>query len=96
MWIKNKLLLIDTAIRNIEGEISIDEAAELLNSYYEENFKTDSDDSIEEADKVSLRIAEILLEKAFSFTPHEYISIHKKLFVGIYNHAGKIRDYNNY
>ncbi len=49
---------------------------------------------MEEADKVSLRIAEILLEKAFSFTPHEYISIHKKLFVGIYNHAGKIRDYN--
>lgn len=30
--------LIDTAIKNIEGDISIDEAGELLNSYYEENF----------------------------------------------------------
>ena len=28
--------LIDTAIKNIEGDISIDEAGELLNSYYEE------------------------------------------------------------
>ena len=86
--------LIDTAIRNIEGDISIDEASELLNSYYEENPKTDSDDRTEEADKVALRIAKILSEKAFSFTPNEYISIHKKLFIGIYKHAGKIRDYN--
>ena len=30
--------LIDTAIKNIEGDISIDEAGELLNSYYKENF----------------------------------------------------------
>ena len=26
--------------------------------------------------------------------PDEYISIHRKLFQGIYKHAGKIRDYN--
>ena len=36
----------------------------------------------------------ILSEKAFSFIPNEYISIHKKLFAGIYGHAGKLRDYN--
>jgi hypothetical protein len=41
-----------------------------------------------------LRIAKILSEKAFSFTPNEYISIHRKLFTGIYSHAGRIRDYN--
>ncbi|MCQ2497040.1 MAG: Fic family protein [Lachnospiraceae bacterium] len=92
--LKTSKYLIDTAIRNIEGDISIDEASELLNSYYEENPKTDSDDRTEEADKVALRIAKILSEKAFSFNPNEYISIHKKLFTGIYNHAGKIRDYN--
>lgn len=33
-------------------------------------------------------------EKAFSFTPNQYLSIHKKLFNGIYPHAGCIRDYN--
>lgn len=86
--------LIDTAIKNIEGDISIDQAGELLNSYYEENPKSDATDRTEEADKVSLRIAKILSEKAFSFTPNEYISIHRKLFTGIYSHAGRIRDYN--
>ena len=91
---KTSQYLVDTAIRNIEGDISIEEAGELLNSYYEENPKSDKDDRTEEADKVALRIAKILSEKAFSFTPNEYISIHKKLFIGIYTHAGKIRDYN--
>lgn len=41
-----------------------------------------------------MRIAQILSERAFSFTPNEYLSIHRKLFTGIYKHAGKIRDYN--
>ena len=92
--LKTSQYLIDTAIKNIEGEISIDEAQSLLNSYYEENPKNDSKDRTEEADKVAARIAKLLSEKAFSFTPNEYISIHKKLFIGIYSHAGKIRDYN--
>ena len=52
------------------------------------------DERTEEADKVSSRIAEILSETAFSFSPNEYIAIHRKLFQGIYKHAGKIRDYN--
>ena len=52
------------------------------------------DERTEEADKVASRIAEILSETAFSFSPNEYISIHRKLFQGIYSHAGKIRDYN--
>ena len=92
--LKPSKYLIDTAIKNIEGDISIDEAQELLNTYYEENPKADTDDRTEEADKVAVRIAKILSEKAFSFTPNEYISIHKKLFTGIYGHAGKLRDYN--
>ena len=92
--LKPSKYLIDTAIKNIEGDISIDEAQNLLNTYYEENPKADTDDRTEEADKVAVRIAKILSEKAFSFTPNEYISIHKKLFAGTYGHAGKLRDYN--
>ena len=92
--LKTSQYLLDTAIKNIEGDISIDEAGELLNSYYEENPVLDNNDRTEEADKVAHRIAKILSEKGFSFTPNEYISIHKKLFIGIYNHAGKLRDYN--
>ena len=92
--LKTSKYLIDTAIKNIKGDISIDEAQELLNTYYEENPKADTEDRTEEADKVAVRIAKILSEKAFSFTSNEYISIHKKLFAGIYGHAGKLRDYN--
>ena len=90
--LKTSEYLIDTAIKNIEGDISMEEAQEILNAYYEENPQSDKEDRTEEADKVAARIAKILSEKAFSFTPNEYISIHKKLFAGIYDHAGKLRD----
>lgn len=93
--LKPSKYLIDTAIHNIEGEITMKEAQSLIDSYYEERPVHLSDDErTEEADKVSSRIAEILSETAFSFSANEYISIHRKLFLGIYNHAGKIRDYN--
>lgn len=81
--------LLNTAIRNIEGEISFDEADCLLQTYYEENPSGDPSDRTEEADKVSARIAKILSEKAFSFTPNEYLAIHRRLFAGIYSHAVK-------
>ena len=93
--LKPSKYLIDTAIQNIEGKITMKEAQSLIDSYYEERPVHLSDDErTEEADKVSSRIAEILSETAFSFSPHEYIAIHRKLFQGIYKHAGKIRDYN--
>ena len=93
--LKPSKYLIDTAIQNIEGKITMKEAQSLIDSYYKERPVYLSDDErTEEADKVSSRIAEILSETAFSFSPNEYISIHRKLFQGIYKHAGKIRDYN--
>ena len=93
--LKPSKYLIDTAIKNIEGKITMKEAQNLIDSYYEERpVHLPDDERTEEADKVSLRIAEILSETAFSFSPNEYIAIHRKLFQGIYNHAGKIRDYN--
>ena len=93
--LKPSKYLIDTAIQNIEGKITMKEAQSLIDSYYEERPVHLSDDErTEEADKVSFHIAEILSETAFSFSPNEYISIHRKLFRGIYKHAGKIRDYN--
>ena len=93
--LKPSKYLVDTAIQNIEGKITMKEAQSLIDSYYEERPVHLSDDErTEEADKVSSRIAEILSETAFSFSPNEYISIHRKLFWGIYKHAGKIRDYN--
>lgn len=93
--LKPSQYLIDTAIQNIEGKITIKEAQNLIDSYYEERpVHLLDDERTEEADKVSSRIAQILSEAAFSFSPNEYISIHRKLFQGIYKHAGQIRDYN--
>ena len=85
--------LYETAKKNIDGEITIDEADERINAYYESK-ESRADQGTEEADKVSARIARLLSEKAFVFSPMQYISIHKELFQGIYSHAGKIRDYN--
>ena len=88
--------LVETARRNIEGEITVAEAGDIIGEYYKskkvraEAAKTRTD----EADIVSQRIAAILAEPTFSFSPASYVAIHRKLFVGIYKHAGKIRDYN--
>ena len=93
--LKPSKYLIDTAIQNMEGKITMKEAQSLIDSYYKEKpYHLFDDERAEEADKVSFRIAEILSETAFSFSPNEYISIHRKLFQGIYKHAGKIREYN--
>ena len=88
--------LLDTAKRHIEGDISIGEAKELIDSYYKSTSgrKEVENDRTEEADKVAARITELIEEKTFSFTPAQLISIHRRLFEGIYKLAGRIRDYN--
>ena len=88
--------LIQQAKENIEDKISIDEVQYRIDSYYKtlSNRQSDTDDRTEEADKVSARITEILSGDTFSFSPVEYVSIHGRLFSGIYKFAGKIRDYN--
>lgn len=84
--------LVDLAKKNIEGQMSLQVLHTLLENYYESY--PNQEDRTAEADIVSLRMSELLLEKAFSFTPNEYLSIHRQLFTDIYAHAGSIRDYN--
>ncbi|MCX6231506.1 MAG: Fic family protein [Bacteroidetes bacterium] len=86
--------LIETARKNIEGDITIEEVKQQIDSYYRQHPVKNDESRTEEADKVSARIAEILSEKSFTFSPAEYIAIHRRLFQGIYKYAGKIRDYN--
>lgn len=85
--------LLNTAKENIDGNISIDEVKKRINSYYEESGRHASKGT-EEADKVSVHIAEILSDRSFVFSPAQYISIHRRLFQGVFSHAGKLRDYN--
>ncbi len=87
--------LLDTAKAHIEGEINIDEAQKRIESYYEERGdRLDKEDQTKEADIVSARIAKLLSERTFRFSPAEWISIHRRLFEGVFPHAGQIRDYN--
>jgi fido (protein-threonine AMPylation protein) len=86
--------LIEIAKQNIEGDITIDEVKNRIDSYYQQHPNKTDEDRTEEADKVSARIAEMLGEQIFTFSPAEYLNIHRRPFTGIYKFAGKIRDYN--
>ena len=91
--LKTSDYLKETAVKNIEGEITLSEAQALIESYYKTERKREVPHT-EEADKVSSRITGILAEKGFTFSVAQYLSIHYRLFEGIYKHAGTIRDYN--
>lgn len=85
--------LKQTARENIEGRITLSEANALIESYYRESAEQE-EDRTKEADQVSVRIAALLSEKAFSFSVIQYLGIHRRLFEGIYPHSGKVREYN--
>lgn len=93
--LKTSEYLLDTAKDHIEGKITIDEAQKRIHSYYEQrNTRTEAENETKEADIVSARITKLLGEKAFQFSPAEWITIHRRLFEGVFDHAGKIRQYN--
>lgn len=93
--LKTSAYLLHTAKDHIEGKISIDDVHERIKTYYEERSgRTDLEEETKEADLVSTRIAKILGEKTFRFSPAEWISMHRRLFDGILVYAGKTRTYN--
>lgn len=94
--LKTSTYLLETARKHIEGDITIGEAKQLIDSYYKSLTGRNEQESerTEEADKVSARITELLQEQTFNFSPAQYTSIHRRLFEGIYKYAGRIRDYN--
>ena len=93
--LKTSDYLLDTAKEHIEGNISIDEAQKRIQSYYEQRTeRTEIEDATKEADIVSARIAKLLGEKSFQFSPAEWMTIHRRLFEDVFKHAGQIRPYN--
>lgn len=93
--LKTSAYLLDTAKEHIEGKISIDEAQKRIQSYYEQRMdRKETEDETKEADIVSSRITQLLGEKTFQFSPAEWMMIHRRLFEGVFDHAGKIRTYN--
>lgn len=93
--LKISAYLLDTAKEHIEGKISIDEAQKRIQSYYEQRAdRIEIENETREADIVSARIAKLLGEKTFQFSPVEWLIIHRRLFEGVFSHAGQIRKYN--
>lgn len=89
--------LLETAKENIEGKITIKEANARISNYYEERSDRHAiETGTKEADIVAGRITALLAEKAFSFTPAAWMSIHRYLFKDVFMHAGEIRTYNIY
>ena len=86
--------LQETAKRNIEGEISIDEARELVRQYYITKTSHDDKDNKEEADKVSGNISKLLQTNAFTYSVAGFAAIHRAIFEGVFKHAGQFRNYD--
>ena len=93
--LKTSEYLHETARRNIEGEISIDEARELIKTYYitKTNHAPD-DDEKQEADQVSANITKILSYSSLDFSTKGYIALHRRIFEGVFKHAGQMRNYD--
>jgi fido (protein-threonine AMPylation protein)/biotin operon repressor len=87
--------LRETALKHIEGEIDIDEARQLIQTYYQSKTQHDvTDDDMQEADKVSANITKILSSQTLDFSAKGYIALHRRIFESVFKHAGKVRDYN--
>lgn len=93
--LKPSQYLVDSAKRNIDGEISIDDVHKLVNEYYQaKGNRSKIIDEEQEADKVSVNIAKLLSSDSVAFNYNGLVSTHRLIFDGVFHHAGKLRDYN--
>lgn len=87
--------LKETAQKHIEGEIGIDEVRELIKTYYQSKTRREpDDDEKQEADKVSSNITKILSSDTLDFSANGYIALHRRIFEGVFKHAGELRQYD--
>ena len=93
--LKTSEYLQQTARKNIDGEITIDEARELVKQYYVKKTAHDEgNEDKEEADRVSTNISKLLQTDAFTYSVAGLAAIHRAIFEGVFKHAGKFRDYD--
>ena len=93
--LKPSQYLVDTAVQNIEGKITIEEAQYLVDSYYEERReKPKSGDRTEEADKVQPELQHYYQKMHLVYTYRisgNYIRNYLQEFIHM---PEKYRDYN--
>ena len=91
--------LIQLTKESIEGKKTFDEIEKDLKNYYSKQDKNSINYSEMECDLVSTRIAKLLEDRAFVFSPIQLKSIHRKLFSELLlderdNSIGEYRKYN--
>lgn len=89
--LKPSKYLVSTAKRHIEGEISQDEAQQLVDEYYETKEGCDLPADVQEADKVSARIVAVINSPTFNFSVPYYLGLHRQIFDGVFKFAGEVR-----
>jgi len=93
--LKPSQYLLDVAQRNIEGDITIDEVRQMLDTYYQsKSNRTPGDDDVVECDKASANIKKILATRTFAFNTNGFIATHRRIFEGVFKHAGELRKYD--
>ena len=79
--LKTSDYLNETAAKHIEGDITIEQVMELIDTYYQsKTARTPEDDEKEEADKAAANITKIINEPSFTFSLHGLGYI-RKLFI---------------
>ena len=87
--------LVETAKDHIEGRITQSQARRRIHDYYEAKSEQRAPNlELLEPDKVAERIAAVINDGGFAFTPEYFISLHAKLFRGVLSSAGKLRTHN--
>lgn len=84
--------LVDLAMQSVEGELLLRECSERLERRYAYRARLSEEGMrIEEADRVSARMAMLLCEPVCDLTASALVDIHRRLFTGIHENAGRYR-----
>ena len=86
--------LVETAKRHIEGLIDIDQTRDLISNYYQAADRRSDTENDREADTAAANIVKLLAEPSCVFSVEGLASIHRRIFNGVFKHAGKFRDYD--
>ena len=93
--LQNSTYLLDTARQHIEGDLDIAAVQQRIEDYYRTTEGRElASQRTDEADIVATRISAVLAEKTFAFIPSCYTNLHKRLFGGLFKHAGEYRTVN--
>ena len=90
--------LIQCSQKHVSGQITIDDVQNLIQDYYQDRKAQEGEDSeTEEADKVAVNIAALLMtETEAELSVAGLSKLHSIIFKGVYENLGALRDFEEY